>query len=84
MRFCVALFVVAVTSMCQSALGCPTCKESLHVNGVATGYAISILLMMVMPFLIVTLWALAIYRLRKPMKGQQHRAAVVLPSEQPV
>jgi len=34
---------------------------------VATGYAISILFMMGMPFLIMAFWAVMIYRMRKLM-----------------
>ena len=45
------------------AWACPTCKSSLH-GGLALGYAISILFMMAMPFLIFAFWVVAIMRLR--------------------
>ncbi len=45
------------------ALGCPTCKEGL-TNHAAVGYAISILLMMGMPFLLLSFWTITIVRLR--------------------
>jgi len=59
---------VATVAFSVPALACPTCKGSLHDNGVATGYAISILFMMGMPFLISAFWAVVIYRLRKQMQ----------------
>lgn len=45
------------------AVACPTCKDSL-ASETAFGYAVSILFMMGMPFLIFSLWAIAIMRLR--------------------
>jgi heme/copper-type cytochrome/quinol oxidase subunit 2 len=48
---------------CETAMACPTCKSALH-NGLALGYAISILFMMAMPFLIFTFWIVTIFRLR--------------------
>jgi len=57
--------VIFIAMFCSNAMACPTCKDSLHSNGVAMGYAISILFMMGMPFLIVAFWAVLIYRLRK-------------------
>ena len=71
--FILALFVTAFVAIafCDSASACPTCKDSLHSNGVATGYAISILFMMGMPFLIAIFWAVVIFRLRKKMRVAQ-------------
>ena len=46
-----------------SAWACPTCKDGLH-DGTAMGYAISILFMMGMPFLILAFWTVLILRLR--------------------
>ena len=68
-----ALFatVLVAIAFCDSASACPTCKDSLHSNGVATGYAISILFMMGMPFLIAIFWAVVIFRLRKKMRVAQ-------------
>lgn len=51
-------------------VGCPTCKFGLHSN-VALGYAISILFMMGMPFLIFGFWSVAIIRLRRQMRQQE-------------
>ena len=49
------------------ATACPTCKDSLHDNGTATGYAISVLFMMSMPMLIMAFWVVLIWRLRSKM-----------------
>ena len=69
MRFSPVIFAILTSAaFCSSAMACPTCKGSLHENGVAAGYAISILFMMGMPFLIATFWAVVIYRLRKQMQ----------------
>ena len=55
----------------NEAAACPTCKDSLHDNGAATGYAISILFMMSMPLLITAFWAILIWRLRTKMLAEQ-------------
>ena len=69
MRSTFIIFAILTSAVfCSSAMACPTCKGSLHDNGVAAGYAISILFMMGMPFLIATFWAVVIYRLRKQMR----------------
>ena len=68
MRYLTLIYVLTAAAMFASPLSaCPTCKGSLHENGVATGYAISILFMMAMPFLISAFWAVMIYRMRKQM-----------------
>ncbi len=60
----IAIFAILVVGISfASAMACPTCKESLH-SGLARGYAISILFMMAMPFLIFTFWVVTILRLR--------------------
>ena len=46
------------------AAACPTCKNGLHDDGTAAAYAISILFMMSMPFVILLCWFIAIVRLR--------------------
>ena len=51
---------------CNSASACPTCKSALH-HGLALGYAISILFMMAMPFVIFAFWVVTILRLRAGM-----------------
>ena len=60
------IFLLAVfltSTFCESAMACPTCKSALH-HGLALGYAISILFMMAMPFVIFAFWVVAILRLR--------------------
>ena len=58
------LMIVTLLAMMPSqAMACPTCKSALH-SGLALGYAISILFMMAMPFLIFAFWAFMIMRLR--------------------
>ena len=64
----IILMPVAMAVFVSPLSACPTCKGALHDNGVATGYAISILFMMTMPFLIMAFWAVMIYRLRKRMQ----------------
>ena len=46
------------------ATACPTCKDGLHADGTAFAYAVSILFMMAMPFLIMSFWIFTIIRLR--------------------
>jgi hypothetical protein len=46
-------------------LACPTCKNGLHADGFAAAYAMSILFMMGMPFVILSCWVTTIVRLRK-------------------
>jgi hypothetical protein len=48
----------------QSAVACPTCKGALH-NQAALGFAISILFMMLMPFVIIVVWTVAVIRFRR-------------------
>jgi hypothetical protein len=48
-------------------MACPTCKDGLHDDGTAAAYAISILFMMGMPFVILTCWVTTIMRLRSRM-----------------
>ena len=62
-----ALMLVIGWILCFPGMtdACPTCKNALHGNGAATGYAISILFMMIMPFAIFSFWAVLILRLRR-------------------
>ena len=46
------------------ATACPTCKDGLHADGTALAYAVSILFMMAMPFVIMSFWIVTIVRLR--------------------
>jgi uncharacterized membrane protein len=62
----VSIILVAlllVSTFCDTAMACPTCKSALH-SGLALGYAISILFMMLMPFVIFSFWIVTIVRLR--------------------
>lgn len=43
---------------------CPSCKEHLAANGLDTGYAVSILIMILVPLTIVATWTVLIFRLR--------------------
>jgi hypothetical protein len=47
-----------------SLIACPTCKDGLHADGTAAAYAMSILFMMGMPFVILSCWVTTIVRLR--------------------
>ncbi|MEM7456632.1 MAG: hypothetical protein AAF456_19965 [Planctomycetota bacterium] len=58
-------FCLSVVLVPETAFACPTCKDSLHQNNAATGYAISIMFMMAMPLLIASYWAFTIWRLRR-------------------
>ena len=49
----------------SSLLACPTCKDGLHADGSAAAYAMSILFMMGMPFVILSCWVTTIVRLRQ-------------------
>ena len=59
------IVIVLLTLLCHpvEATACPTCKGGLS-DHTALGYAISIVFMMGMPFLILSFWAVTIYRLR--------------------
>jgi len=57
------LALLFTSTFCDSAVACPTCKSALH-QGLALGYAISILFMMAMPFVIFAFWIITILRLR--------------------
>ena len=60
----IAILAIVLSGIsCETAIACPTCKSALH-SGLALGYAISILFMMAMPFLIFAFWIVTILRLR--------------------
>ncbi|MCH2177965.1 MAG: hypothetical protein MK106_04095 [Mariniblastus sp.] len=61
---------------CDVATACPTCKEGMH-NQSASAFAMSILFMMSMPFLILGGWVFAIYRMRKNMLHLDTSDAIV-------
>ncbi len=73
MNYRIPSLVIAALIMFSTrfATACPTCKDGLHQNGAAVGYAISILFMMGMPMLIAVFWAVTIRRLRTKMKTEQ-------------
>ena len=58
--------VVATFSLLHptTLLGCPSCKEHLAANGLDTGYAISILIMILVPLTVIATWTVLILRLR--------------------
>ena len=58
-----ALFLPLLFS--SSVLACPTCKDGLHADRSAAAYAMSILFMMGMPFVILSCWVTTIVRLRQ-------------------
>ena len=59
----ILLALILTGTFCDSAMACPDCKSALH-SGLALGYAISILFMMAMPFVMFAFWVVAILRLR--------------------
>lgn len=61
-----SIAVVAAVFVCAAgtAEACPTCKEAIHQNGSGTAYAVSILFMMSMPFVIMAFWTILIINLR--------------------
>jgi len=74
-RLLAPAFVCVVTFFCVNGLGlfpsvaeaCPNCKDTLAEHGgrLQYGYALSIALMIAMPFGILAAWATAIYRMLK-------------------
>jgi hypothetical protein len=48
----------------ETLLGCPSCKDHLAANGLDTGYAVSILIMILVPLTIMATWTVLILRLR--------------------
>jgi len=61
--------------VCQTpAFACPSCKEHLAANGLDAGYAVSILIMILVPLAIVATWTVLILRLRslpQPESGSE-------------
>ena len=55
-----------------SLIACPTCKDGLHADGTAAAYAMSILFMMGMPFVILSCWVTTIVRLRHNVSEVGH------------
>ena len=65
-RIVPVLAIGLLTLLCNpaDAIACPTCKDGL-ADHTALGYAISILFMMGMPFLILGFWTVTAIRLRR-------------------
>lgn len=63
----VCFLQLAIFQMPTVLLACPTCKDGLHEDGTAAAYAISVLFMMGMPFVILACWVTTIIRLRARM-----------------
>ena len=63
--FAIALVMFAWLLFLQPsvATACPTCKSALH-DSAAFAFAVSILFMMAMPFIILSFWVVTIVRLR--------------------
>ena len=57
---------LVIALLCNDGSACPTCKDGLH-DQTATAFAMSILFMMSMPFLILCGWIFAIFRMRNKM-----------------
>ena len=61
---CLLQLAILQLALPNVLLACPTCKDGLHDDGTAAAYAISILFMMGMPFVILSCWVTTIIRLR--------------------
>ena len=72
-----AIGLLTLLSNPVEAIACPTCKDGL-ANHTALGYAISILFMMGMPFLILSFWTITVIRLRRLATESPHE----IPSDQ--
>lgn len=70
-----ALFATFVCSIAETCLGCPNCKDSLagasgESMNVARGYAISILIMLGMPFTLASCFGLYVWREMRRLKRE--------------
>ncbi|HMP80481.1 MAG TPA: hypothetical protein PKD54_13585 [Pirellulaceae bacterium] len=60
-RFRIAAIVFAIVwGQSLTLWACPNCGRALEEHGLAAGYAVGILLMAGLPFLLLAAWALAI------------------------
>ena len=66
LRSTIRIATIAAVLICAAGTvqACPTCKEAIHENGSGTAYAVSILFMMSMPFVIMAFWTILILNLR--------------------
>jgi hypothetical protein len=62
--FFICIGLAILTSGTETAFACPTCKAALSADSsnLQQGFAISILFMMTMPFLIIAGWSVFIVR----------------------
>jgi hypothetical protein len=65
-KFAPAVAILLILVCNDTAIACPTCKNALH-SGLALGYAVSVLFMMAMPFVIFAWWVVTVVRLRSKM-----------------
>jgi hypothetical protein len=56
--------VIAILAIPDLGFACPDCKRTLAENNLDVAFAVSILFMMSVPFLILAGWGTAIYRMR--------------------
>ena len=63
--FLVALFAFCLFLICDSAVACPNCKNSVdqHSDLMGAGFAWSIALMLAVPSTLVSIWFVAIRRM---------------------
>jgi hypothetical protein len=70
-----ALVVTCVFTLAETCFGCPNCKDSLagaagESMNVARGYAISILIMLGMPFTLASCFGLYVWREMRRLKRE--------------
>ena len=59
------MLALGLSLLCPTRLlACPSCKDHLAANGLDFGYAVSILIMILIPMAIVATWVVLILRLR--------------------
>ena len=56
--------VFTILAIPELGFACPDCKRTLAENNLDVAFAVSILFMMSVPFLILAGWGTAIYRMR--------------------
>lgn len=66
---CLTILWGAAAAAPSLAEACPNCKDTLQFNQRALGYALSIMVMMGMPFTILGGWTALIWRLRAQAKS---------------
>ena len=68
----VVFLLASSVLLVDSALGCPNCKTTVagEGDGMATGYALSILIMLATPATILAAWWIGIRRLLRQLQRQ--------------